>query len=75
MIKGIRQHTSAYVRQHTPAYVRIPRVQIGRVRVSPPDEGLVDQLRRQYLYFCTSKASKLSTCAGTTEANVDTMKQ
>jgi hypothetical protein len=46
-------HTSAYVsiRQHTSAYVSIRMLQLLSDR---------EQLR-QYLYFCTSKASKLST--------------
>ncbi len=50
---SIRQHTSAYVsiRQHTSAYTR-PR------RASPAH---LLRLLRQYLYFFTSKASKLST--------------
>jgi hypothetical protein len=52
----IRPHTSAYVsiRRHTSAYVSI--------RQHTPYRYLVPVLRwrqRQYLYFCTSKASKL----------------
>ncbi len=56
---SIRQHTSAYVsiRQHTSAYVSIRHIYGILVRVRDSYELLL----RQYLYFCTSKASKLST--------------
>jgi hypothetical protein len=70
----IRQHTSAYVRQehrgpccqhtsayifvsirpHTSAYVRIRSTRASRPLLQ------TQRLLRQYLYFCTSKASKLS---------------
>jgi hypothetical protein len=51
---SIRQHTSAYVsiRQHTSAYVSIRQAS----RCLHPQ-----RLRSQNMYFCTSKASKLST--------------
>jgi hypothetical protein len=51
---SIRQHTSAYVsiRQHTSAYVR---------EVLVHDSAKTGTQTCQYLYFCTSKASKLST--------------
>jgi hypothetical protein len=49
---SIRQHTSAYVsiRQHTPSRGGYSRL-YQRLHL----------LRSSYLYFCTSKASKLST--------------
>jgi hypothetical protein len=67
---SIRQHASAYVsiRQHTSAYVStrqylfffglliLPVVTPVQVAV------YIVRLLRQYLYCCTSKASKLSTC-------------
>jgi hypothetical protein len=58
----IRQHTSAYVsiRQHTSAYVsRCCRCCSGRVPARSTHNQL---LRCQYLYCCTSKASKVRTC-------------
>ena len=50
---SIRQHTSAYVSmlQHTTAYVSI----------CPSPPTAFAGVQRQYLYFCTSKARKLST--------------
>jgi hypothetical protein len=76
---SIRQHTSAYVsiRQPTSAYVSIRQhiicvdynglqVRFEGGIVLPPQVSafvLLHQLLRQYLHFCTSKASKLSTCA------------
>jgi hypothetical protein len=65
----IRQHTSAYVstRQHTSAYVSVVRKRAQLRRVARETQAR-DILRnaagtqRQYLYFCTSNASKLSTC-------------
>ncbi len=74
---SIRQHTSAYgsIRQHSSAYlqrdvsVASGRAHGERVRNKRHVEklllaGLQQRLLRQYLYFCTSKASKLSsTCA------------
>jgi hypothetical protein len=60
---SMRQHASAYVsiRQHTSAYVSIRQHTSGRRRgcLRQTDKR---QTQRQYLYFCTSKASKLSTC-------------
>ncbi len=55
--RRIMRHTSAYVsiRQHTSAYVSI-RQHTSAVK----DDGSLPL--SQYLYFCTSKASKLSTC-------------
>jgi hypothetical protein len=59
---SIRQHTSAYVsiRQHTSAYVSI-RQHTSDLRVHRLH--LPQLLRCQYLYFCTSTASQLSTSA------------
>jgi hypothetical protein len=55
---SIRQHTSAYVsiRQHTSAYIPSSASSSGRFIRTPRR-----RLLRQYLYCCTSKASKLST--------------
>ncbi len=73
---SIRQHTSAYVsiRQHTSAYVSIRQHTsamtdtalatpgTGAVGLSIGTFAPVKQVNwRQYWYFCTSKASKLST--------------
>jgi hypothetical protein len=69
LVQRIRQHTSAYVsirqvyvriRQHTSAYVSI-RTTICEV-CECAGMQLVQRLERQYLYLCTSKASKLSAC-------------
>jgi hypothetical protein len=56
-----RQNTSAYVsiRQHTPAYVRLR--QTGRRIFGLSVSSATKLLRCQYLYFCTSNASKVST--------------
>jgi hypothetical protein len=50
---SVRQHTSAYVsiRQHTSAYVSIRQHTSSGSGAQP----------RQYVFFCTSKASKLRT--------------
>jgi hypothetical protein len=60
---SIRQHTSAYVsiRQHPSAYVSIRQLHhLGDGNVG--ELGSLDvHAQSQYLYFCTSKASKLST--------------
>ena len=65
---SIRQHPSAYVsiRQHTPASVSIrqhtPEALPGGDRQAPTLHFLARRkYSRQLLYFCTSKASKLST--------------
>jgi hypothetical protein len=57
---SIRQTSSAFVsiRQHTPAYVSI--LVVGPLYGSVKPLGLQAR-QRQYLYHCTSKASKLST--------------
>ena len=66
---SIRQHTSAYVsiRQHTSAYVSIRQRTSAYVsichRVAAGLVQLLQRLLRQYLYCCTSKASKSSTFA------------
>jgi hypothetical protein len=70
---SIRQHTSAYVsiRQHASAYVSIRQNTLAfwlfcvQLQRDPTHySALTCQLVRcPYLYFCTSKASKLSTCA------------
>ncbi len=71
---SIRQHTSAYVgiRRHTSSYAQA--VSVRTSRPAGRTKGKSAQQRkqagrrqqRQYLYFCTSKASKLSTwCRGT----------
>jgi hypothetical protein len=60
---GMRQHTSAYVsvRQRTSAYVSIR--QLPHAHTAPASHTTTTlRLQRQYLYFRTSKASKLSTC-------------
>jgi hypothetical protein len=60
LISGrICQHTSAYVsiRQHTSAYVSIRQHTMAEIW-SPYS---LHASTCQYLYFCTSKASKLST--------------
>jgi hypothetical protein len=58
---SIRQHTSAYdsIRQHTSAYVSIRMKEADFISCT-----CTHFLRGQYLYFCTSKASKLSTSSG-----------
>jgi hypothetical protein len=58
---SIRQHTSAYVsiRQHTSACVSI-RQHTSDARDCEPEPLQLVGLLRQYLYFCTSKASKLA---------------
>jgi hypothetical protein len=78
---SIRQHTSAYVsiRPHTTAYVSI-RQHTGHTgrsapslsRPSPSDANALRplaawHLRCQHLYFCSSKASKLSTARSDTQ--------
>ena len=61
----IRQHMSAYVsiRQHTPAYVSMRQHTSARQLLNTRRKSVFAllQLLSQYLYFCTSKASKLST--------------
>ncbi len=59
LVQLIRQHTSAYVsiRQHTSAYVLLFFEVCECAGMQ-----LVQRLKRQYLYLCTSKASKLSAC-------------
>jgi hypothetical protein len=54
---SIRQHTSAYVsiRQNSSAYVSIRKGGMKLLAHEPPRAA-----QRQYLYFCTSKASKLT---------------
>jgi hypothetical protein len=66
---SMRQHSSAFVsiRQHTSAYVSIRQHTAGggggcRLRAAARSAACAAQ--RQYLYFGTSKASKLSTCGG-----------
>jgi hypothetical protein len=75
--RRIHQHTPAYVsiRQHTSAYVsirawgtpvshaprRLPR-QISDAPLSHLSGARCTHLQRQNSYFCTGKASKLSTC-------------
>jgi hypothetical protein len=68
---SIRHHTSAYVsicqhmsayfsmRQHMSAYVNI-RQHTSDARDCEPEPLQPVGLLRQYLYFCTSKASKLA---------------
>ena len=70
---SIRQHTSAYIRirQHTPAYIRIRQHGRGEVVRDKRVSSRTAQLLRQYLYFCTGKASKLSTCDPTLGAHCD----
>ncbi len=67
----IRQHSSAYVsiRQHTSAYVSIRQHTSAYVSIRMKEADFISRacthfLRGQYLYFCTSKASKLSTSSG-----------
>jgi hypothetical protein len=69
---SIRQHTSANVskRQHTSAHVTRLRVHVTRGFGGSPERmpatslfgANIHQKTSQYLYFCTSTASKLSTC-------------
>jgi hypothetical protein len=56
----IRQHTSAYVsiRQHTSA-----NCEECEGANENDAEDVLELAQRQYLYFCTGKASKLSTCS------------
>ena len=70
---GIRQHTSAYVsipapplraRQHTSAYVSIR--QHTSAYASIRQRGVSHRRSTRCPYFCTGKASKLSTCSSTT---------
>jgi len=58
----IRQHTSAYVRirPHTSACVSIRQHTSACMSATRSSCSLTGQLR-QHLYFCTSKASKVST--------------
>jgi hypothetical protein len=48
---SIRQHTSAYVSEYMPAFCGLLR-----------KWAAAATFLRQYLYFCTSKASKVSAC-------------
>ena len=51
----------------SPLYDALPSVRMGRPAASP-------HLLRQYLYFCTSKASKLSTCNSAATADNQVVK-
>ncbi len=79
---SIRQHTSAYVsiRQHTSAYLSEERTPVPlflllctRMRLALPEHTPYIYICK-YLYFCTSKASKLSTFQSTlaSETNICT---
>jgi hypothetical protein len=83
---SIRQHTSAYVsiRQHTSAYVSIRQHTSAYVSVCQHDSEQHDERGkhtlecaavRQCSYFCTSKASKLSTRFRCTRAASSTVRQ
>ncbi len=56
-------HTSAHVsiRQHTSAYVSI-RPHTSAYEVERCQREVALRILLRYLYFCTSKASKVSTC-------------
>jgi hypothetical protein len=62
----------AHLRQHKSAYFSIRQHEGDNLRVTDAKARAPLRQQGQYLYFCTSKASKLSTCASTPPRTRDT---